>query len=299
MVISTKSYEEIFGNYSDAINWMMDIGVIIGPGRTSHYEKIVGYWKDSYKTASVEEAKKIFPDFVSSMFEIHDFIDVYEAFQYVPPNRLTSIVSKLNVAVNGPINAVEETPKSTTARNFLFEAVVAAKAHNPNNGIQAILDAPSDTGINISGKKIWVECKRIFSPDNIERNARDASRQLELVLKKQVGSGHRGVVALDVSKLVNPGDKIFVTNNDFELLESANQMMGKFIKEYSSIWQRIYMRRSKKVIGTIIRFAFMSTSDARNILVHTSQWGMNPRLEISGGDDHIQRLLVPSLKGVL
>lgn len=296
MAIPTKSFEDIYEKYSAAIKWMLDIGVTIGPGRTSHYEKIVGYWKDSYKTASVEEGKEAFPDFLSSMFEVHDFIDVYEAFQKIPPNQLTSIVQKLNKAVNGPINAVEETPKSTTARNYLFEAVVAAKANNPNNGIKTILEAKSDTGININGKKIWVECKRISTSDNIESNARKASSQLEVILKKQVGSGHRGIVALDVSKIVNPRDEIFVSNNDSDLLESIDRLMDNFIKEYSSIWQRIYIRRSKKIIGTIIRFAFMSSSEARNILVHTSQWGLNPRLEISGSDEHIQRLLVSSLK---
>lgn len=299
MAIPTKSYEDIFERYSDAIKWMIDVGVQIGTGRTSHYEKIVGYWKDSYKTASAEEGKKIFPDFVSSMFEIHDFMDVYEAFQNVPPDRLTSIVHKLNKAVNGPINAMEETPKSTTARNFLFEAVVAAKANNPSNGIQAILHAESDTGISIEGKKIWVECKRISTPDNIESNIRGASKQLESILKKKVGSGHRGIVALDVSKIVNPKDQIFVSNNDSELLESVDQMMDKFIRKYSSIWQHIYERRHTKVIGTIIRFAFMSSSEARNILVHTSQWGVNPRLEISCGDEHIQRLLASKLNGAL
>lgn len=58
MAIPTESYENLFEKYSDALKWMIDIGVKIGPGRTSHYEKIVGYWKDSYRTATPEEGKK-------------------------------------------------------------------------------------------------------------------------------------------------------------------------------------------------------------------------------------------------
>lgn len=274
---------------------MKNIGVKIGPGRTSHYEKIVGYWKDAYKTASAEEGKKIFPDFVSSMFEIYDFVSVYSALKEVPNNQLKSIAEKLQKAVNGPVNAAEETSDSTTARNFLFEATVAAKAYHPDKGVATILDAKSDTGISIDGKKIWVECKRITTINKIESNARKASSQLEDILKKQVGSGHRGIVAFDISKILNSGDKIYVSENDSALMNSVDRMMDQFMKEFSHIWQKVYTRRNRKIIGTIVRFAFMSSSEARNILVHTQQWALNPRLGVSASDDEIQRRLVSSL----
>lgn len=299
MTIPTISYEVIYEKYSDALKWMHDIGVTIGPGRTSHYEKIVKYWKDSYRTANEEEGREVLPDFVSSMFEIHDFIDIYESFKSISPEHLTAIIAKLQKAVNGPINTPDESSKSTTARNFLFEALMAAKAHQPSKGVEAMLDAESDTGIKINNRKIWVECKRITTLSKVEANSGKASSQLETILKKQIGSGHRGIVALDISKILNPEGKIFVSNNDPELLDSIDRLMDNFIKEYSKIWQRVYIRRNKKIIGTIIRFAFMSTSEARNLLVHTSQWGINPRLGISRSDEDIQRLLAANLKGVL
>jgi len=299
MAIPTTSYEDIYEKYSFALKWMQGIGITIGPGRTSHYDKIVKYWKDSYRTASEEEGREIFSDFVSSMFEIHDFIDIYESFKTVSPEHLAAIIDKLQKAVNGPINASEESSKSTTARNFLFEALMAAKAHQPSKGVEAMLDAKSDTGIKINNRKIWVECKRVTTLSKVEANSGKASSQLETILKKQIGSGHRGIVALDVSKILNPEGQIFVSNNDPELLDSIDRLMDNFITEYSNIWQRVYTRRNKKIIGTIIRFAFMSTSEARNLLVHSSQWGMNPRLGISRSDEDIQRFLAASLKSEL
>lgn len=274
---------------------MAGLGIKLNPGRTSHYEKIVGHWKDAYKTATADEGRQIFPDFVSSMFEVFDFVSIYKAFKDVPVHQLTSVIEKLQKGVNGPINAADETADSTAARNFLFEAAVAAKAHRPDNGIEAILDARSDTGISLNGKKIWVECKRVTTIDRIEGNARKASSQLETVLAGEVGSGHRGIVALDVSKILNRGDKIFVTRNDSELLASVDRTMDQFIEEHSRIWQRVYERRHKKVIGTIIRFSFMASSEARNLLVHASQWAMNPRLGVATSDEQIQRQLVATL----
>lgn len=295
MFISTESYEVVFKQYSAAIQWMSSLGIKLTPGRTSHYERVIRHWKDAYKTASAEEGRMIFPDFVSSMFEIFDFVSIHKSFQGVPPDQLKLVIEKLRKAVNGPINAADETVESTSARNFLFEAVVAAKSHRPDRGVEAIFDAKSDTGIRINAKKIWVECKRVTTVEKIEANARKASSQLESLLAREVGSGHRGIVAMDISKILNWGDKIFVARNDSELLKSIDRTMDQFIAEHSHIWQRVYERRHKKVIGTIIRFAFMASSEARGILVYASQWAMNPRLGIAATDEQIQRQLVSAL----
>jgi len=299
MIVPTESYEEISLNYSEALTWMKEIGVNFGPGRTQHYQKVLEHWKDIYKTVTEEDKINIFPDFVSSIFEIKDFIAIYKAFHNVQRSQLAHIVTKLQKGVNGPINAHEETPKSTTARNFLFEATVASRAHRPGMGVEAILDAESDTGIRIDTKKLWVECKRITSIGKIEANVKKASSQLESIINKQKGSGHRGIVAIEVTKLLNLGDSIYVAENDIQLIASVDRMMDEFIREYSEIWQKLYKRRSKKIIGTIIRFAFMSTSEDRNLLVNTSQWGMNPRLGISDSDQNIQNVLAASLESPL
>jgi hypothetical protein len=296
MNIATESYAAVYEQYIDAMRWMEGLGIKLSPGRTSHYEKIICHWKDVYKTASAEEERGIFPDFVSSMFEIFDFVSIHKAFQLLPANQLVAIIEKLRKGVNGPINAADETPETTTARNFLFEATVAAKVHRPDRGIEAILDAKSDTAVRINGKKIWIECKRVTTPEKIEGNARKASRQLEELIARKVGAGHRGIVAIDVSKILNKGDQIYVGRNDDELAASVDFQMDQFIREKSQIWQTIYERRCKKIIGTFIRFAYMAISKDRNILVHTTQWAMNPRLGIAESDEQIQRLLAARLK---
>jgi hypothetical protein len=291
MSIPAQTYDVIFEQYSAAMRWMVGLGLNVSPGRTSHYERIIGHWKDAYRTATAEEGQQIFPDFVSSMFELFDFVSIYNAFECVPARQLTSVIEKLKKGVNGPINATDETPDSTAARNFLFEAVVAAKAHRPDRGVEAILNSRSDTGISLYGKKLWVECKRVTTVEKIESNVRKASRQLEMILSQQVGSGHRGVVALDVSKILNRGDQIFVARNDEELLASVNRIMNQFIEEHSQVWERVYERRHRHIIGTIIRFSFMASSEARNLLIHTSQWAINPRLGVSTSDEQIVTIL--------
>ncbi|WP_293006780.1 hypothetical protein [Nitrosomonas sp.] len=199
MAISTESNEAIFKQYSAAVQWMDDLGIKLNPGRISHYERIIRYWKDAYRTASIEEWRQKGPDFLNSVFEVYDFVNIHKAFRDVAPNRIVSIVDKLQDGVNGPIYAADETPESTRARNFLFEAIVAAKTNRPEKGMEAILDTGSDTGIQIAEKKIWVECKRVTTLDKIESNVRKASKQLQKIFDKEVGSRHRGIVAIEIS----------------------------------------------------------------------------------------------------
>lgn len=296
MAIPTESYDALHARYSAALEWMSELGIKLGPNRTAHYERVLGHWRVAFKSASDDEARDVFPDFVSSLFEIYDFVDIHAAFKRVPRERLSKITDKLRKAVNGPLNAVEETPKSTSARNALFEAVVAARAHRPESGVEAILDAESDTGIAIDGKSLWVECKRVTTIPRLQDNARKASQQLEQVLNREVGANHRGIVAIDVTKILNAGDRIYVAHDDSQLLTSVDRMMDEFITKHSEVWQRIYQRRHRKIIGTIVRVAFMATSEARNLLVHSSQWAMNPRLGAPEGDVKVQQRLAHRLR---
>jgi hypothetical protein len=295
MRIASESYETKYQDYIAAIAWMESLGLDVNRGRLSHYRQIIGYWKDAYKIATIEEAQKAFPDFVNAMREIEDFISVFRAFGSEPKSNLSLIRDKIEKSIGGPADLIKENSKSNVSRNFLFEAVTAAKAHQPGRGVAAILNADSDTGIAIDNKKIWVECKRLSSAKKIEANVKDASNQLEKIIRKQTGSGHKGIVALDVSKLFNPGDKIYPQTNDLELVSSINQMMDKFIEENSKYWEKIYSRRSRSIIGTIIRFSFMSVSEVRNLLVTTSQWGLNPRQGVSDADERVLMNLVTKL----
>lgn len=246
--------------------------------------------------ASEQEGREIFPDFVSAMLEIFDFVGVHRAFGNLPAQQLTSICKKLEKAVNGPVNAADETPNSTVARNFLFEARVAAQANKPDRGVVAILNSDSDTGIRIDRKNLWVECKRVTSQNKLEANVRDACNQLERQLATVVGSGHRGMLAVDVTKLFNRGDQLYVGKDDHELIASTQRMLDEFIEEQASMWQRVYASKNRKIIGTIFRLTFMATSEARNLLVHNAQWALSPRADVLPADLQLQKKLVASLQ---
>lgn len=285
MKIETSTYDSIGDDYNNAISWMGNIGVRISFGRTDHYLKVLNYWKDNYKSASDTKAKDIFPDFVSSVQEIDSFIKIYRAFKDEPSTNLSSIQMKLQKGVSGPLNAEDEVPKTSEARNFIFEALVAAKFHNPERNLSTILNAPTDTALKYNNKKIWIECKRVTSQKNLEKNIRKASNQLDLQLVKKVGKkvifANRGLVAIDFSKLLHSGDNLLVKPNDEELLNSVEKITETFIHRHAGLWNRVYETKNKRIIGTLVHFSTMAISEERNLLVTVSDWGVNPKITTS------------------
>ena len=60
---------------------MESLGIKLLHGRTSHYDRVLQYWRDAYQTATTKEGQQVYSDFVSSMFEIHDFVRIYQALK--------------------------------------------------------------------------------------------------------------------------------------------------------------------------------------------------------------------------
>jgi len=279
--IPTQPYSALLADYEASLAWMNEIGVILGEGRTHNYQGILEYWSNNYKTASVQEGQDMFPGFVGSIYEIGAFVEIYRSLHNTKKDELSQVVEKLNKAVNGPIYSGEESPRSTAARNHLFEVIVTAKCHKPGSGLVGNLTSDTDSGFSFLQKKVWIECKRITSFSKIESNVRKACNQILASIKKKSGSGHRGIVALDISKLINPGDELYVSQNESSLLGSANNFMSQFIESNSHVWEKVYKEKSRKILGTILRYSFMATSEKDNLLVSTTQWAANPRKGLS------------------
>jgi hypothetical protein len=285
MKIETDTYDSINKNYDNAISWMKNIGVELSSGRTQHYLKIMNFLRDNYKSASDIVAKNIFPDFVSSVSEIDSFIKIHEAFKNEPIDKLLSIKTKLQKGVNGPIKAEDENPNTSEARNYIFEALVAAKFHNPEKDMSTILTASTDTAVEFKNKKIWIECKRVTSEKNLEKNIRKAANQLDRQLRKKVRkkitTGNKGLVAIDFSTILHSGDQLLVKANDDELRNSVEKITLTFIAKYSNLWNRIFETKNKKIVGILVHFSTMATAEERNLLVNASDWGVNPKVNTS------------------
>ena len=85
-------------------------------------------------------------------------------------------------------------------RDLCFEIVTAAMYRG--NGLTSELGKPSDVLVRLGGQQVLIECKRPTTLNAIGRNLKKGFGQMSV--HRRAGRGGIGVVALDLSVLVNP-----------------------------------------------------------------------------------------------
>lgn len=281
MKIKSQPYDSIQIKYKEAIDWLSMLGVKVHKGRLIEYKKQLDYIANNYKNIRPSDSARLFPITVNVMYEVDAIVTIHEALKFIPYNELSYIKSKLQNAVNGPLHVLDEHNNGNKARNYLFEILVSARLHVPKNGLSVDLQNISDSAVKFNDKRLLIECKRIKSDKKIEANVRDAANQLSKGFNKLSGTNIRGLVALDLSVVVNPNADLLVKNNDAELRAGSIKLMDDLISHYNHIWQAVLSKKSKKILGVLLRISLMGVSEARNLMVNCNEWVVIPKNDIT------------------
>ena len=118
---------------------------------------------------------------------------------------------KLAVILQGPpLPAAEDANTNQALLNVLFELTMASKLWGA--GLAPELGEP-DIRCWVDGRAVYVACKRPVSRRGARQAYTDALAQLAAVLRS-APVGARGIVALSITRFVNPGDRVFVHERD-------------------------------------------------------------------------------------
>ena len=167
---------------NDIISWLEDRGHKAGVSRYSRY---LDYIKDfQLKPDKDGEMKILLPSDLEELYkkadkailEIMQLKWVYKAFKNIESrgfdDRLDKIVSGKDFYTGG---------SQDSARDFLYELVVAAWL--ANKGYVIDFDSPDNT--DVVGKRdntdIYIECKRLKSVNKYEENYRKGCKQLKKI----------------------------------------------------------------------------------------------------------------------
>ena len=156
--------------------------------------------KEEHATGEPAYLKSV-GNYVFGLTEALEFCTVFEAFNDSPSEEIRP---KLLSALSGPISITSETPSNTRPRNTMFELVLAADWKL--NGLDVSLGDP-DIILRIEGHTFNVECKRVYGEASLYDNLRSARNQLRK--KTNISPRTHGLIAVSISRLVNPGGKLF------------------------------------------------------------------------------------------
>lgn len=146
------------------------------------------------------------------------FTESIELVETISTLRQSGIVipqELLRRAFSGPADAYQEDHTSNQARNAMFELSIGASAARQSLMPKLSIGNP-DVSFKFDGRNVKMECKRVISENKVERRLHEGIQQLEKSV--QLGAGDVGLVAISLSKLVNPGDKFLIADNPHQAL---------------------------------------------------------------------------------
>jgi hypothetical protein len=168
--------------------------------------------------------------FIFGLTEALEIHGIFTAFENEAPAVLRG---KLVRAFSGPYHPAHETSTNSDGRNVMFELSLAAQMRQ--RGLPIHIGEP-DVLLDV-GPGFFIECKRPFRESSIRASIRDAAAQLDTNLKTD--KGKYGMVAVSASRLLNPGDKLFVGPSEHLGAEQLGDMLEKLARTNERHWRKL------------------------------------------------------------
>jgi len=140
---------------------------------------------------------------------------------------------KVERVLIGPLLPRDEDENSSHGRNILFELQLAAQFASA--GLTPVLGEHPDLHVEVDGHRLLIECKRPASLAGARKAITKARDQLLKHLKK-APVGSRGVIALSVTKLMNPGDLLFRYSGDASGKEALAAEIERHRERLADSW---------------------------------------------------------------
>lgn len=267
----STSYELFADDLDSALAWMQSLGIVYERTRVGEYKRAIDTLLKIYQSDDKETIQNEFSKIVTAAFEASDLIAIHKGLAGSFDNELRARIERY---AKGPNNYTQEitATSSNIARNVGFELLVMAKLVAA--GIDINFEIKTDAAARFDNRSILFECKRPQSLGMLEANVKNAFRQLEGKYHNPVHLRHRGIIAIDISKLINPDFMLYEAQNATSLDAGLSQVVDNFIIENNHYWQT---GRNKKTIAILLRLSLMGVHKERsNMLTYCQQFGLTP-----------------------
>lgn len=166
---------------------------------------------------------------VASLSELLDLNRVISYLERIDQENLKVYLKKLKIVFNAPLLLMNENSNSNEPRNIMFELRLFSRFKEKEYATKLCLDHP-DILVNTNNNEYAIECKRIFQPETLIDNTKDAINQL---LKYSLSEQRRyGIVALSITRFFHSGDKRFEAKSENAARSRLNFEMSKLVETY-------------------------------------------------------------------
>lgn len=271
-IFASSTYDEIANDLTNALAWFRNFGVEYEKTRIGEYQRAVELLVSAHRDARLDVLQREFPRINNALFEVHDVIYIHRALA----GRFDAELDRyVRAYASGPITYTNEKPQNASnfGRNIGLElSVMAALARAE---IPLDFSIPTDVATKFGNRTLLFECKRPQSAEAVKQRVKDAFRQLEQKYQTAQRSRYRGIIALDITKVLNPEFKLYVTNDRVSIDQIMSRLVDGFLVDHRASWE---LRRNSKTIGILVRLRQMSVVEAATSskLFYGQQFALTP-----------------------
>ncbi|WP_446808318.1 hypothetical protein ACH50O_13540 [Methylomonas sp. 2BW1-5-20] len=212
------------------------------------------------------------PAITNAIYEAFELIDIYSSLSGKYDRQVSG---HLHSIVAGPSSYSDERSSSSSnrARNEGFELAVMGYLAQANIPLQ--FESSADVTCNFGNRTLLFECKRPQSPGAVDRRIKEAVDQLKKHINNAKKVKRRGLVAVDITKVLNPTFQIFITSTEKSISDSMEARVDQFIAEHEHSWIN---PRCNQTIGVLIRLCQMNIVEysGQSKLFHGRQLAIKP-----------------------
>lgn len=249
---SDFSYNELDIRLNAAVEWLSSLGARIESTRIQRYRKSMDDLLRLYHANDYHEGDRRRPEFVNLLLEAHELLEIHKGLAGVAvPDAL---LPRIRMLSHGPDSYADENPSSGNfGRNAGFELLVASLIAQA--GLPVKSAGTSDVSTDFGNRRLVIECKRPYTDSSAERNRDKALRQLKKKYSGIDGAHTRGIVALDMTRVLSPDFSLRRYGEMHELEEWIDGTIESLLARYIP---HGFKPPHRKTIAMIIRFTAMA-----------------------------------------
>jgi len=252
--VTPHTLTEIAEDYERAVQWVEQVGFPTDRGRLAEYRKIIATLSATFEADGWGNLKDpVHRDRVcTALLEIRELVSIFKGLSN---NDVPASVAGLKHYLKGPVLPTHEDPSnaSNRPRNLGFELYLNALFAYA--GLEPSYGSTADLAFSCSGKCFFVEAKRPLSAPAAETAVRVAKRQLVARLDSAGNEQALGLIALDLSKVINAENKVMPVSGEEHL---CKLMHAEDKRQMRLLSGQLFRRAHPRVMGVLLHYRMLT-----------------------------------------
>lgn len=208
----THDFNNLIIMYDKVCCWLTDLGFEYSRNRYGIYKKVFDRFFALTKNINNENDLMQFKkSFDNAYIEVNEIVRVHNCLKNLESSNFIDQIKKVTSGQEFRGNT-----NNDQARDFLFELSVASRFIRA--GYSVSLTGTCDVIVDLGNDRtLFVECKRIMSAKQIDKNIKKASIQIAKRIKAQSSTNVHGLVAVNITDLLPKNRMLHPVFNAFAI----------------------------------------------------------------------------------